>query len=67
MMTRMGKKSHTGDYDRARPDDSEARGGGGRRGKTHSSRVGGWRIELERVEGVGGMEDETKTLNHLSP
>ena len=31
MMTRMAKKSHTGDDDTARPDDFGARGGGRRR------------------------------------
>ncbi len=64
MMTRMAKKSHTGDYDTARPDDFGARGGGRRRGKPL---LQSWRMELERIERVGGMEDETKTLNHLSP
>ena len=44
-------------------DPGEEEGGG----VNHSSRVGGWRMELERIERVGGMEDETKTLNHLSP
>ncbi len=64
MMTRMAKKSHTGDYGWARPDDFGARGGGRRRGKPL---LQSWRMELERIERVGGMEDETKTLNHLSP
>ena len=64
MMTRMAKKSHTGPYDRTRPDDFGARGGGRRRGKPL---LQSWRMELKRIERVGGMEDETKTLNHLSP
>ena len=66
MMTRMAKKTHIGNYDTARPDDLEpGKEEGG--GVNHTSRVGGWRMELERVEGVGGMEDETKTLNQVSP
>ena len=64
MMTRMANKSHTGDYGCARPDDFGARGGGRRRGKPL---LQSWRMELKRIERVGGMEDETKTLNHLSP
>jgi hypothetical protein len=64
MMTRMAKKSHTGDYGGARPDDFGPRGGGRRRGKPL---LQSWRMELKRIERVGGMEDETKTLNHLSP
>ena len=59
----MEKKSHTGDYGMARPDDFGPRGGGRRRGKPLQS----YRMELKRIERVGGMEDETKTLNHLSP
>ena len=64
MMTRMAKKSHIGDYAIAFPDDFGPRGGGRRRGKPL---LQSWRMELERIERVGGMEDETKTLNHLSP
>ena len=64
LMTRMTKKSHIGDYATAFPDGFGARGGGRRRGKPL---LQSWRMELKRIERVGGMEGETKTLNHLSP
>jgi hypothetical protein len=51
MMTRMAKKSHTGDYATARPDDFGARGGGRRRGKPL---VQSWRME-------GGAGEDRKS------
>ena len=62
MITRMAKKSHTGDYDHTRHHDFGARGGGGRRAKPLLQ--GSWRKLEDQVE---GMNAETQARNRLSP